>query len=473
MKSKSIFVGLCVTLCMLFTQYDQAVSKTTLEETLRQAFEYNPNIKAAEEARQEAVHRVREAKAGYFPTIGVWADGGYEQNDNVTTRINETENDVVSAYGAGVQFVQPIWKGGETMASVHLRSEELNYRALALMDSANSLAYSAISAHADILRRQKLIVLAQNNVNEHKKIIRLLRTRVEQGLSSQGDIDLVMGRLKRAEATLNLYKQGLVLAKAAYTKVTGQKIIPELLAVENPEHIFTSEDEARDISVRQNIRIKADMAAIRAALAEVNIDKSSFMPRLNLDGGTNFLDQDYDGNNKNLNWSVGLSMQWNIFNGGADVASVKASSARVRELRQNLHATMDSVNEEIVSAFRVTQDAEELQEIYELSASLAKKAKDNYTVQFEVGKKDLLSILDAEGEYFFSIVESEVNKTDALLGKYRLLAITGALLEEIGIDTVNFHKDANSPEEEISWNIRQDNSYFVAPAIGSTLNTEE
>ena len=437
----------------------------TLQDTLNFAFNYSPNIKAAQEARQQSVHNVRVAEAGYYPTIGIWGGAGIENTDSIGTRANNTEYLTVGNFNLGVQVSQVLWQGGNTSANVRMRNEELNYRAWILMDSANSLAYSAISAHADVVRRRVLVNLCKENVAENKRILNMLYARFDQGLSSVGDVEQVKGRLARAEATLSVHQQALEAAFTVYTKVTGQ-LTPKLLApVPMPKRIFSSEDEAREVSANKSSRIQSDLASIRNAMAAKDVTNSRFSPRVTIDAGPNFSTKGYEGTQYQTTWSAMLNTQWNIFNGGADTAQLKADAARVRELRKRLHETMDLVNQELMITFSLTKRSAEQSKIYTFAAKSARKAKDNFITQFDMGQKDLLSILDAEGEYFFSATEREVRKTDTILGHYRLLAISGELLDECGINKASLMVDTTKGSDSSTYT-----PWNFAP---TTLDTKE
>ncbi len=433
-NKKQIFTLLLLAAFIYCTPAKVLAQPVTLEDTLRFAFEYAPNVKAAQEARQQSVHNVRAAEAGYYPTIGIWAGTGVEVNDNVSTRIEGASGDLVQDINVGLTLSQTLWQGGNTAANVRMRNEEVNYRAWLLMDSANSLAYSAVSAHADVIRRRILVKLAKDNVAENQRILNMLRTRFQQGLSSEGDVDLVLGRLNRSKATLSLHEQARESAYAAYTKVTGQPVPLQMADVAMPNRVYTNEDEARNVSVDKNIRIQADLAAIRNALAEKDVAGSNLSPRISLDAGPSFSNQSYQGVNHSTSWVAALNMNWEIYSGGRDVAVIKGVAAKVRQLRHALHETMDLVNQELMATFSLSRRSLEQSKLYAQAAISSARAKANYMTQFEVGQKDLLSILDAEGEFYFSATEREIRKVDALLGQYRILALTGELLSVVGVD---------------------------------------
>ncbi len=471
MNKAKMFLSMSLCLSLFFAQSVVAKdSAVTVEDTLRYAFSYSPNLKSAQESRQGAVHDVRAAKAGYYPTIGIWAGAGVIQDDNVSTRAAGADQEVALTGNVGLNISQTLWQGGATSASVRARKEDLNYRAWQLMDSANSLAYSAISAHADVLRRRELVELSKQNVAENKKILNLIATRQRQGLSSVGDVDLVKGRVARAQASLDLHTQGLEAALFAYTKITGQFVPKNLAPVVLPKHVYTNEDEARNVSVNKNTRIQASLAAIRSALAEKDYAGSNFAPRLSLDAGPSYTDVDYnDGTNYQWTWSAMLNMRWEIYSGGRDSANYKSKAAKVRELRQDLYATMDEVNEELRTAFSFTKSSKNQSLNYSAAAKSAKKARDNFNKQFQVGQKDLLSVLDAEGEYYFSAVEREVTKTDSVLGSYRILGISGELLNELGINQSEL-EITTTTKENSKFNYFQTSTLDESEALsGSTL----
>ncbi len=450
-----------------------AKSIVTVDDTLRHAFSYSPNIKAAKESRQQAVHDVRVAEAGYYPTIGIWGGIGIQQSDDVNTRITKSDDVVIGTGNAGLQLSQTIWRGGYTSSRVRVQNEILAQRGWLIMDSANSLAYSAITAHADVLRRRKLVELAEENVKEVENILRTLRTRFAQGLSSQGDLDLVLSRLSRAKATLSQHVQGLSAAHATYTMVTGQPVPKELAPLSPPSRIYANEDEAREVCVSKNSRIKADLAAIRSAVADKDVVRAGFAPHFTVEGGPQFTDNAYNDDTSTLSWSAMLNMRWDIFTGGSEVANLKSRAAKVRELRQTLHRTMDEINQELITTYSYTKNAKEQAEHYKSGAMSSRKSKRNYAQQFSVGQRDLLSVLDAEGEYFFSVVEYEVLKVDVLLGSYRLLALTGDIIEEVNVNTASLLAPTmGQPSETVLWNFGAEQIDEQEVLKGSTLTNK-
>ena len=426
-----------------------AAGSVTLNQTLRNAFAYSPALQQAQEVRQQAVHEVRRAQAGFYPTIGIWGGVGATQSDDIATRATKEERDVVGTGSVGFQLSQPLWQGGATSASVRSRQSSLETRTWEVMDSATTLAYGAVSAHADVLRRRTLYSLAVANVAEHEKIFKLLQLRFDKGLSSQGDLDQVRSRLARAEATRTMHRTGLDTALANYMRLTGQAVPARLQPVPLPTQTFASETTVRDASVQFNPRILANLANIRMTLGEKDFARSRFSPNMSLDAGPAYNDWGRKGKNYQWTWNAMLNLRWDIYSGGADEAGFQAAAAKVREARKALHHSMDLLDEEIRVTFARTRDARVQAEYYGKAKLASRSARINFFTQYEAGQKDLLNVLDAESEYFYAAESECINATDAVLGHYRLLALAGELLEVTGMDTADLKTPPTASRE--SW----------------------
>jgi adhesin transport system outer membrane protein len=56
-----------------------------------------------------------------------------------------------------------------------------------------------------------------------------------------------------------------------------------------------------------------------------------------------------------------------------------------------------------------------------------------YAEQFVVGRRSLLDLLDAENEYFQSAAQLLTSQVNEMIAVYRLLALSGELLENLDI----------------------------------------
>lgn len=405
----------------------------SLERTLHLAFAYNPDLKVAQEALLAAMEDLNRARAGYFPTIGVYAGAGFNQNDNSSTRYKEEQYDPYGATSASMQVRQPIWQGGLTQAQVKTRTA-VSQAADALVDDAGStLALSAVVSHIDVKRRALLLAYARQNVTEHETIHKAVQERYGQGIATTGEVNQIAARVHRALAMRSLYQSNLEAAKANYLRVTGAAAPAALEKVELPLKLFPTVDDVREAALTGNFRILSSLANIRAMLGEKDLARAGLNPKISLDAGPSFANQGTD-NSHSASWQAMLNLAWEFNTGGADVANIRASSARVRKSKQELHSYMDTLGEDITSTYSKMLSARQQSNEMESAKKAAQIAREDFYQQFLAGQRGLLDVLDAASEFFSYASEEELTRTDSIILAYRLLALTGQLLPELHID---------------------------------------
>ncbi len=403
-------------------------------QSLDKAFSYSPNIQSLQEGREQASYEVRAAEGGYYPTIGIWAGGGVTQESTQARRRIDNYNDPMGTVNVGLGLSQTIWEGGATSSLVRNRKAALESSKYLILDNATTLAMNTISAHVDILRWNRLIHLSKMNVDEHKYILRLLQARFKQGLSSKGDLEQVVSRLNRAQTTLLLYQESLAATKSAYRRLVGEAPPADLLPVDTAPKPYESAEKVREACLQSNYRLLTLLEQIDMLIGERDYARSAFAPYISLDAGPSYSNVDSGGNAYELSWTAMLNLQWNLYNGGEDMATFKANSAEVRAARKSLHDTMDILDEQIDIVHNRVVIAAEQALHFEAASKASFLARDNFFSQFELGQKDLLNVLDAETEAFTAAVDAEIAKTDALLGEYQLHALAGTLLHTMNVN---------------------------------------
>lgn len=405
----------------------------SLQRTLKLAFSYNPSLKVAQEALLAAMEDLNRAEAGYFPVLGVYAGAGFSQSDNSSTRYKDEQYQAYGTTNASMRLRQPIWEGGTTQAQVKTRTA-LTQAANALVDDAGAtLALSALVSHVDVRRRALLLAFARENVREHETIYNAVQERYAQGIATTGEVNQIAARVHRALSMRSLYQANLDAAKANYLRVTGVQPPASLEKVELPLHIFPTANEVRELALNDNPRVQSSLANIRALLGEKDYARAGLNPRINVDAGPSLQNQ-AKSNAHSFDWQAMLNLSWEFNTGGADLANIRASRARVRQAKQELHAYMDTLGEDIESSFSRMLSARQQSNEMEKAKKAAKNAREDFYQQFLAGQRGLLDVLDAASEYFSYASEEELTRTDSVILAYRLLALSGQLMAEFHID---------------------------------------
>ncbi len=427
--------SLTLALLLTFPFYTNALAQepVSMNMSVQNALIHSPLLRDKAASLNKSENLYKAAKSAYYPSIGLWAEGGFAQEKSDTATANGTFQDVVTIGQVGANLNVNIWDGGKTSALV--RSEEANMTSsqYALIDSASTLALSTINAHADIFRYKQLISLATRNISEHRSILNILQKRLKDGLATRGEVDQVYGRLYQAEATLLGYQKGLFEAQTSYTRLTGLEVPENLEGPKNPSYIYTKSEDLEAISIENNFYLQKLIADIDIYQNNQKAISASSLPKFYASAGGSYANKDTSNTTNILDWSAMLNVEWELFNGGANKARSNAAKNEVVSAQYSYIEAKNALNQQVKSVFKHTTIAEEQAKLYSKASHSSRQARNNFQMQFELGRKDLLSILDAETASFTASVNNVIATTDAIIGHYHMHALAGTLLSTLDI----------------------------------------
>ncbi len=434
--SKASLALLLANLLLLPASFDKAQAAETIDvmQSLQNAYSYSPHLKSVLQGQEKSQKQIRQAEAEHYPTITFWGGAGAAQNMSHDSKINETFDREIATAEIGLNFSLLLYAGGRVTANVKGREYAYETATFTALDASNNLAAETIAAHIDIIRRAQLVKLAEKHIKDHQRILSLLRSRVEQGLSTQGEVDQVLGRLNSAKATKLAYEEAYEAARYSYKKLTGTYPQGELLPVNMPNQMYKNFEEVRELALRDNYQVRALLAQVNEVNQNVDAAKSAYLPQITFDAGPSYTSEDTSGDKDIKAWDAMINFSWNLYNGGADKANVEATEAGYREAKYLLVTTKDALAEQVKLIYKRYETAIEQNEYHKKALRANNRARDNFTAQFEVGKKDLLSVLDAETASFASSVEEVITAGDAIISQYQLHAIAATLFTELSID---------------------------------------
>lgn len=411
----------------------------TLRDTVEATLGYNRGLKVIQENLDVTRHELRRAQAGYGPSVDLTGRAGANELSTSTTRSYGTDKGMYAADSVGLTLSQPLWNGFATrsrVASAQATVDSMSYR---VFDNATTFALDGIIAHVDVLRRREILRLAEANVARHREILASQQDRIAAGVSSTADVTQTEGRLSRAKATLSDAQASLREAEASYIRLTG-KAVPEELAEADAPMPFAEMDAALVASHRDNPKLKAYLADVRARKGDKELAESAFHPQINLEAGPSYSDRGGNGSQWEKEINVGLAMRWNIFNSGADEAEVKAARARIRQAQEYAADFVDEVDKEIADTWTRWMAAKEQETYYQNAVVYNTQTRDAYMEQFVLGERSLLDVLDAENELFNSSTQLETVRGNIIVGGYRLHALAGDLLPVLEVNTDHLYE---------------------------------
>jgi len=434
MKLKIGFVA--VVAALMSTQ----TSAESLHEAVQKTIKENPDLQSFKDDRLATEEQIGQARASFFPTIDLQGGYGFEQSDNPTTRTrisgygsNKLGSVVYDRAESSIQLRQMLFDGLATPNEVNRTKAATNAKAYLVYSQSEYRALEAVQAYLDVLRSEKLVQIAQDNLDAHLSSNDQITMRSQQGVGKRADIDQSSARVSRAESNLRNAEGNLKDAQTLYLKVVGA--LPGKL--EMPQHpdgkLPKSIDEAVEVAVANHPQLKSANADIDEAHYQHETAKAPFMPRVDFESGTSY-NNNLDGiPGKNEDVTAMVKVRYNLLNGGKDLARRKQTAhqiAQAKDIRDNTYRQVVQNMRESWVAYITRQSQLELNKQY-WERSI--KAKEAYQSQFNIGQRTLLDLLDTTNEMFTAESNYVSSQYDEILAAYRILAAGANLNSYLGV----------------------------------------
>ena len=459
MTSKSGMVGLRrLTLALFASAAMVAVAPVdaaaqSLEETVRGALENNPEVDIVKTNRRAIDQELRQARAGYLPSLDFRGAAGPEWSDNNTTQAREGGSDTRFRTEAQLTLSQMLFDGFATQSEVERQQARIDSAAFRVEEAAEFTALNAIEAHLDILRNQEIVRFNEQNIAQHERILGQVRDLEAAGRGDIADVVQTESRLARAYDTLAVARGSLADAIARYQRTVGAR--PGVLEDDEAPvaALPPSPEDAANLASVNSPTVLIAAADVDVAAAEMRASRSGFYPRFDVEVGGG-LNRNIDGAEGRDNDVTGLVvMRYNLYRGGADMALEREAFHRANEARAVLDNSRRLAEQEARISFNALDTSRARTEALTAKAEAQRRTRDAYAQQFEIGQRQLLDLLDAENELFLNRVELTTAVYTERFATYRVLAVVGDLLNTLEVvaprESISIHRsvqDLQTPE---------------------------
>jgi adhesin transport system outer membrane protein len=403
----------------------------TLREAVEHAIRTNPDILASASRRLATDEELNQARSGYFPRVDLNAGYGRDKLDTPETRLLGLDSSTLARKSAGATLTQMLFDGFGVQSEVSRQQARVDSSAARVAAASEDIALRVVGAYLEILRRQESMEFAVSNLDSHQKIYEMIKLRSDSGVGRRADLDQADGRLALAKASLRTEQSSLKDAEIAYLRLLALR--PNALRRPSvvPASLPPTEAAALEFAVENHPALKTARADLEAAKAQNAVAKSALSPRLDFELGANHGEQTINGRSEDL--SALLRLRYNLYKGGTDEASIRATSHLINEANELLARTRRQVEEGVSLAYNGFTSARERNVVLKQYVDASANAREAYAKQFAIGQRTLLDLLNAENEYFNSRLTYSTGLFSELAAQYRVLAGIGRLLPALEI----------------------------------------
>ena len=444
-----------------------------LREAVQSALNTNPEIRQAVHNKIATREERIQAQGLWYPRISVEGSAGVRKLRNPTRKDLGIAGETLHPVEGFIIADQLLFDFGERTAEIRRQASRTDAAASRIEERSEFVALNVSRAYIDYLLQQRLVAIARDNATFHERLAGDLREGVARGSISVADQQQAEERLQSARARVTEATEDLDTAAIEFQTLTGVPIdavnMPPDLAAAMPATLQDAEVAARDNNPRVQEAIH-DLATQREVIKSA---QSQLGPKFNAEGSARYGD-DIDGfQGRTSDLQARVVMRWKIFDGMANTANVREQKARADEAHARLFEMQRRAEEDTRSAWsRLTNQTRLVSEL-ETQSKVADDLLLSYREQFNVGRRSLLDVLDAQNTRYNVQAQAETARLAKAYAQYRVLAASNRLVEALGV-TMPTEAWSNESERfhvnQVPVSDRQENSipypYMGPPATG-------
>lgn len=396
---KRTIITLAALLC-LTTVVAQPAADSLLVRYRQMALDYNDDLKAAARNIEASVELERAARADRIPTLSAGADFQYTGNPlELTASLpgagNVTFQGQDLKYGASATLLQPVYTGGRIVEAIRLAESQKT-----LAESQRELLHSSVCFQVDVqywttVARREMVGVATDFRNSVEELVRIVRERVEAGLTDRQE-------LLTAEVKLNEAEYRLLQARSEFD--TGLMALNSLIGVplDAPTPVGTEVVQVNNAvaamqTTAQRPEIRMAQERIRMERSRLRLNDAQYKPQLYVGANGGYFAPGYDfRSDLSPNYSVYAQVSVPIFNGGKRRREKRAAQLRVEMGGDDLHRIETTVELETRTAWVALTQAEQRVTLASASLSKAQENERRAVEKYEEGAISIAEVIDAQ-----------------------------------------------------------------------------
>ena len=381
-----------------------------LKDVLIIAKANNPDLLMAMARIEKAEALLLKAAAPFYPQVNVYTE--YVQGDapsaylfkTIDQRklpgvINFNDPGWFENYESGVGAGINLYNGGRDRLGREMAKTGLTVSKLDRDGIENQVMAMAIGAYYDILSANNLTAVARESLETTRSQLKIMEVRFQSGGALKTDLLSLKVRMAESEELLVQSNNRERLAKTALAEILG--VNPE-----SPINIEQAKAYAIDVPENDSAALdfallnRPELASVREKLRQskmaLDAARAGYLPRLDFQTRYYMDDPEMRYSTDRDNWTAGLYLNWDIFNGFATKAERAEAMANLRQTLAADRKTLLAVKFEVKKAYLNLDEAEQRLKV---ATSTVKTAEETYHLvkrQYEGGSANITRYLEAE-----------------------------------------------------------------------------
>lgn len=366
---------------------NQSFSITSLQwkDVVRKFQENNEEVQSAQQNLNSAKSDLKKSYSGYFPKIS---------GSLVTTESDFQRGSWSRSYGAQLNLNQNIFAGFIDTYRVEVAQKKLNLAEVSFQNTKSMLSSELIQIFVTVLYAKKYKILTESILKRRRDNFDNVQLQFQSGRENKGSVLLSESYVEQSQYDELQAQHNKDIALEELKRILG---LPPLDDVEvQPDAIYKNEIENYQVAsnidfekiVEQHPEVKMQEAQMKSSYLNYKMEQSNFYPSLDLTGNYGYTDTKFFP--EPYHWSVGLSLNIPLFDGGRDYYSTKSSYAKYLSAESEFKNKRRSILINIKSAYNTYLEAQQKEKVdlsflkaSEVRAQIARSKYKNGLMSFD------------------------------------------------------------------------------------------
>lgn len=403
----------------------------------------NPDMAAAQARIEQARARVRQATAAWLPSVDVsgagarqrLSDATYQYNNALAKALGSSADQTDTNYSANLQGTWVLFDGFYRTFKERQAVYDEKSVVAARVNSQRLLVNSVAEAFLNAQLAQTYIDIARADESFYTRQLEDAQNRYNVGAGPWGDVLNIKVQVNSAKTTLIRSQREYEAAGYGLAALMG---LPEaafpaglrLASLDKTADVSTALKEKPETLIQEALKTRPDIQRlemiVQQAEAAGGMAKATFYPKVQASGtleGAKTGDMGLSG--EDFGNTVGVSMRWNLYAGGADQARLIETEQAKREAVYTLANLRNSVAAEIRQDIAMLAAAEEQVRLQRDTVQLVQENRDLAKNEYEAGESSLVRLNEAQRDLTTTHGRLAQALVSSQLQRQRLLAAAG------------------------------------------------
>lgn len=406
-----------------------SLNALTLQEGVDEVLSTHPVVLERLHNYRATLEDLRITESQYLPTLDYSGTIAREKTKSPSTGFASRS---LTSYEHSLQLTQNLFNGFGSVYEADYNKARILAAANHYIENANDVAYNFTNTYINALKAKDLLCIAESNVKFNEDIYNKVTKLYEAGMTTRSESE-------KADTSLSLAKSNYVVAKnnlddALFNleRVLGRPIkADELQDGTFSGTLPASLEEMKNYARAHNPSVLVSEYNLKAAKAQKEASYKYYYPKIDAFARQSWSNDVGGLDGKDDRTKLGLTLNYNLYRGGADEAQVQKNLSKIYQEGENKRETIRKLDEqgELSWSARhyLTEQLDHLKR-YEATSS---KTLELYQKEYDLGRRTLLDLLVAQNDHVAAQSQIVRAENDLLFSHYRILDAMGSMVQNV------------------------------------------